>query len=40
MAERSIIDQLDDAVAALAEGRQLDTTNFDPKRSRLNLNSS
>jgi hypothetical protein len=31
MAERSIIDQLDDAVAALAEGRQLDTTNFDPK---------
>ena len=28
MAERSIIDQLDDAVAAMAEGRQLDLTNF------------
>jgi PhnB protein len=35
MAERSIIDQLDDAVAALAEGRQLDLTNFEPDLSAL-----
>jgi len=35
MAERSIIDQLDDAVAALAEGRQLDLTNPGPELSAL-----
>ena len=35
MAERSIIDQLDDAVAAMAEGRQLDLTNFEPDLSTL-----
>ena len=35
MAERSIIDQLDDAVAAMAEGRQLDLTNFEPELSAL-----
>src|SRR4029079_9500103 len=33
MAERSIIDQLDDAIAALAEGRQLDLTNPGPELS-------
>ena len=33
MAERSIIDQLDDAVAAMAEGRQLDLTNLEPELS-------
>lgn len=31
MAERSIIDQLDDAVAAMAEGRQFDPTNLGPE---------
>lgn len=35
MAERSIIDQLDDAVAAIAEGRQLDLTNLGPELSAL-----
>ena len=35
MAERSIIDQLDDAVAALAEGRQADLTNLAPELSAL-----
>jgi PhnB protein len=35
MAERSIIDQLDDAVAALAEGRQLDLMNPGPELSAL-----
>ena len=35
MAERSIIDQLDDAVAALAEGRQVDLTNVGPELSAL-----
>jgi PhnB protein len=35
MAERSIIDQLDDAVAAMAEGRQLDLTSFGPELSAL-----
>jgi PhnB protein len=35
MAERSIIDQLDDAVAALTEGRQLDLTNPGPELSAL-----
>src|SRR5215218_10093391 len=35
MAERSIIDQLDDAVAAITEGRQLDLTNFRPELSAL-----
>jgi len=35
MAERSIIDQLDDAVAALAEGRQLDLANPGPELSAL-----
>src|SRR5918998_445926 len=35
MAERSIIDQLDDAVTAMAEGRQVDLTNFGPELSAL-----
>ena len=35
MSERSIIDQLDDAVAAMAEGRQLDLTNPRPELSAL-----
>ena len=35
MAERSIIDQLDDAVAAMAEGRQLDLTSLGPELSAL-----
>lgn len=35
MAERSIIDQLDDAVAAMAEGRQQDLANFEPDLSAL-----
>jgi len=35
MSERSIIDQLDDAVAALAEGRQLDPGNLGPELSAL-----
>lgn len=35
MAERSMIDQLDDAVTAMAEGRQLDLTNFEPELSAL-----
>jgi len=35
MAERSIIDQLDDAVAAIAEGRQSDLTNLEPELSAL-----
>ncbi|HKV37388.1 MAG TPA: VOC family protein [Pyrinomonadaceae bacterium] len=35
MAERSIIDQLDDAIAALAEGRQTDPTNLAPELSAL-----
>ncbi len=35
MAERSIIDQLDDAVAAMAEGRQLDVANPGPELSAL-----
>lgn len=35
MAERSIIDQLDDAIAAMAEGRQVDLTNLDPELSAL-----
>ena len=35
MAERSIIDELDDAIAAMAEGRQLDLTNPGPELSAL-----
>ena len=35
MAERSIIDQLDDAVAAMAEGRQFDPTNVGPELAAL-----
>ena len=35
MAERSIIDQLDDAVAALAQGRQLDLAHLGPELSAL-----
>jgi PhnB protein len=35
MAERSIIDQLDDAVAALAEARRLDPTNLGPELAAL-----
>ncbi len=35
MAERSTIDQLDDAVAAMVEGRQLDLMNFEPDLSTL-----
>jgi len=35
MAERSIIDQLDDAVAALAHGRQLDLAHLGPELSAL-----
>jgi uncharacterized glyoxalase superfamily protein PhnB len=35
MAERSIIDQLDDAIAAMAEGRQLDLANLGPELSAL-----
>jgi PhnB protein len=35
MAERSIIDQLDDAVVALAQGRQIDLTNLGPELSAL-----
>jgi PhnB protein len=35
MAERSVIDQLDDAVTAMAEGRQVDLTNFGPELSAL-----
>ena len=35
MAERSIIDQLDDAVAAMAEARQPDLTTFGPELSAL-----
>ena len=35
MAERSIIDQLDDAVAALAEGQRLDLTKLAPELSAL-----
>jgi PhnB protein len=35
MAERSIIDQLDDAVAAMAEGRQVNLTNLEPELSAL-----
>ena len=35
MAERRIIDRLDDAVAALAEGRQLDPTNLGPELAAL-----
>jgi PhnB protein len=35
MAERSFIDQLDDAIAAMAEGRQLDLTKFEPDLSAL-----
>jgi uncharacterized glyoxalase superfamily protein PhnB len=35
MAERSIIDQLDDAVAALAEGRHFDPTNLGPELAAL-----
>lgn len=35
MAERSNMDQLDDAIAAMAEGRQLDLTNFNPELSAL-----
>src|SRR6185436_17969291 len=33
MAERSTIDQLDDAIAALTEGRPTDLTNLDPQVS-------
>jgi PhnB protein len=33
MAERSIIDQLDDALATIAEDRQVDLTNLDPQVS-------
>jgi PhnB protein len=35
MAERSIIDQLDNAIAALAEGRRIDLTNLAPELSAL-----
>jgi PhnB protein len=35
MAERSIIDQLDDAVAAMAEGRQFDPTSVGPELAAL-----
>ena len=35
MAERSIIDQLDDAVAAMAEGRRLDPTSLDAELAAL-----
>ncbi|HEU4769373.1 MAG TPA: hypothetical protein VFS77_18540, partial [Pyrinomonadaceae bacterium] len=35
MAERSIIDQLDDAIVAMAEGRQLDLTNLGQELSTL-----
>lgn len=35
MAERSIIDQLDNAVAAIAEGRQFDPTNLGPELAAL-----
>src|SRR5215218_2959794 len=35
MADRSIIDQLDDAVAALAEGRRIDLTSLEPQLSAL-----
>ena len=35
MAERSNIDQLDDALAAIAEGRQLDLTTLEPQVSAL-----
>src|ERR1051325_9717903 len=35
MAERSIIDQLDDAVAAIAEARRLDLTNLGPELTAL-----
>jgi len=35
MAERSIIDQLDDAIAAMAEGRQIDLANLGPELSAL-----
>jgi PhnB protein len=35
MAERSIIDQLDDAIAAMADGRQPDLTNLEPELSAL-----
>ena len=35
MAERSIIDQLDDAIAAMAEGRQLDPANLRPELAAL-----
>jgi PhnB protein len=35
MAERSNMDQLDDAIAAMAEGRPLDLTNFNPELSAL-----
>src|ERR1041385_139880 len=35
MSERSIIDQLDDAVAAMAERRQIDLTNQKPELSAL-----
>jgi PhnB protein len=35
MAERSIIDQLDDAVAAIAEARQFDSANLGPELSAL-----
>ena len=35
MAERSKIDQLDDAVATMAEGRQVDLTNLGPELSAL-----
>ena len=35
MSERSIIDQLDDAIAAIAEGRQSDLTNLGSELSAL-----
>jgi uncharacterized glyoxalase superfamily protein PhnB len=35
MAERSIIDQLDDAIAAMAEGRQIELANLEPELSAL-----
>jgi hypothetical protein len=35
MAERSNIDQLDDALVALGEGRQLDLTTVEPQVSAL-----
>src|SRR5688500_18189586 len=35
MAERSIIDQLDDAITAAAEERQVDVANFDAELSAL-----